>query len=63
MLLRAGFHDLLGGLLQRRIERGVDAQPALREARPAESLDELAADLLLEVEAEASPSSRGRSPA
>ena len=34
------------------IERREDAQPALVDALPAEALDQLAADLLLEIQAE-----------
>ena len=42
----------LGGLLHGHVDRGVDAQPALVDALPAEPVHELAAHLLLEVEPE-----------
>ncbi len=49
---QAGLERPLGGLLHRRIDRRVDAQPAARDAAPAEAIDQLAPDLLLEVLAE-----------
>jgi hypothetical protein len=48
----AGLDRLLGRVLQRGIDRRVDAQAAFGDARGAEPLDEVAAHLLLEVQAE-----------
>ena len=47
-----GLERPLGRLLHRRIDRRVDPQPAARDAAPAEAIDQLAPDLLLEVLAE-----------
>ena len=47
--------DLFGRLLQLGIEGRVDAQPALIDALPAEPLDEILANLLLEIEPERFP--------
>ncbi len=51
-LRHALFDERLGRLLQLRMHRRVDLQAALIHALPAESLDQVAADLFLEIEAE-----------
>ena len=51
-VLQPVFDHGLGRLLQVAVDRREDAQAALVDALPSESLDELAPDLLLEIEAE-----------